>query len=129
MCGRWSYYLPCVTKEEIEACYDEFYLASSNLVKVTDERVFDTMIKLNGGKEMLDRLEQGVPYIIGAMTNYRLIEMLNFGDYMHSVDPDIVPSKDKPKSFDSHNTYCVSWQKMLRKSSLRNSTRSKNQIM
>ena len=46
ICERWSYYLPLVTKEEIEACQDDYPLQYSKLVKLkpSQERAFDTLI-------------------------------------------------------------------------------------
>ena len=35
-----------------------------------------------------DSLESGVPYIVGAMTNFEFVKMEPFGNYMFLIDPD-----------------------------------------
>ena len=49
ICERWSYYLPLVTREELEACADDVPLQTSKLVKLqpSQERAFDALVKLN----------------------------------------------------------------------------------
>ena len=35
-----------------------------------------------------DNLEPGVPYIVGAITNFEFAKMEPFGNYMFLIDPD-----------------------------------------
>ena len=54
-----------------------------------------------------------MPYVVGAMTNYKLEKMNHFGDYMLSIDPAATQvrqmHKDKLTSVDTHTIYCESW--------------------
>lgn len=47
---RWSYFLPIVSKEEIESCFYDQNDSSSKLQKLQDkqERLFDAIVRLNG---------------------------------------------------------------------------------
>ena len=59
-----------------------------NLAKLgpVQERAFDGLVKLHS--EKFKKFGIGVPYIIGALTNYEFVEMGLFGDYIFSIDPD-----------------------------------------
>ena len=118
---RWTYYLPLFTKEEIESCSDDLSLPSSRLTKITpsEERVFDRLVQLN--KDVFNKLKIEVPYLIGAMTNYKFVEMSHFGDYMLSIDPNASKvrsdARGKLTSVDAHLHYCTVWQRVLKNSS------------
>ena len=126
ICERWSYYLPMVTKDEIEDCADDNIRKdqddkpTSKLIKLNTEKekVFDRLISLN--KDTFSKLQHGVPYIIGAMTNYEFVGMKNFGDYMLSIDPDASKynnnSRTELNSVDTHQLYCNTWQRVLKNS-------------
>lgn len=88
ICDRHTYYLPIVTKNEIEDCMDDYGITKSRLEKLGPfgEKVFDGFLKLN--KEVYQKVKVGVPYIVGELTCHRLLEMGTFGDYMISVDPE-----------------------------------------
>ena len=61
----------------------------------------------------MKELEIGVPYLVGAMTNYKFEKMNPFGDYMLSIDPDATQvrqmHKDKLTTVDTHVIYCETW--------------------
>ena len=111
---RWSYFLPIVSKEEIESCFYDQNDSSSKLQKLQDkqERLFDAIVRLNG-QDVFDQLDLEVPYIVGSMTNYKFEVMQPFGDYMFSIDPNssqvTASSKTKMTSVDKHVVYCQSW--------------------
>ena len=70
MCERWSYYLPLVTKEELEGCKDRIDIANSTLVELgpKQQKIFDGLTKID--EKAFKNLKVGVPYLIGSLTNY-----------------------------------------------------------